>query len=107
MSRDEIGKNIIFIAAGEFRGRSLSLFVRYVMARFEQERDLLAYKVYVSDTLRFISLNTAANPYAKKPVAAGERFFERWQKMRKPPEPQKSAEEIISNLTEKTGLVVI
>lgn len=107
MSRDEIGKNVIFIAEGEFCGRSISQFVRYVSARYKQEIDLFAYKVYVSDTLRFISLNTAANPYAKKPVAAGERFFERWEKMRKPPEPQKSAEEIISNLTEKTGLVVI
>ena len=98
---------MIFIAEGEFCGRSLSQFVRYVLARYEQERVLFAYKIYISDTLRFVSLNTAANPYAKKPVASGERFFERWEKMRKPPVETKSAEEIIDNLTEKTGLMVI
>lgn len=35
------------------------MFMRYVMARYENYQRELAYRIYVSDTLRNISENTA------------------------------------------------
>lgn len=68
------------------------MFLRYAGARFTRELELKAYHSYMADQL-----------WAS---AQGKYLPSRFRDILTPPE-KKSAEEIISDVTEKAGLVIV
>lgn len=74
--------------------------MRYAIARFEEHQKKLAYKVYVSDTLRLISENTAR-------FGGGSYFKQRWiDFVQDKPKDTRSGNEIAAEVIKKAGLEV-
>lgn len=93
---------MLWLAIGEYRGRTLSGFFTYVQARQAQYMEELMYRVYVTDALQKIAENTAN-------FAGGHimpyRFYDAVYGDEKEKEKE-SAEEIVRNVTSKAGLEV-
>jgi hypothetical protein len=73
------------------------MFMRYVMARYESEQRELAYRIYVTETLRKISESTAN-------FGGGEYMRARFADLIKidhRPEDNRTSEEIIGGIREK------
>lgn len=72
----------------------------YCLARYEQEQERKAYRIYVTDALRVIGENTAR-------YAGGGYIAERFADVldRKPPD-RRSLEEITAEIVARCGLVV-
>lgn len=93
---------MLWLAIGEYRGRTLSGFFTYVQARQAQYMEELMYRVYVTDALQKIAENTAnfagghIMPYRFYDAVYGD--GDRKEK--------ESAEEIVRNVTSKAGLEV-
>lgn len=69
--------------------------MRYVTARFEREQRELAYRIYVTDALRSISVNTAK-------FGGGGYMKIRFADIIMPqPEDDRTSEEIISHIRKK------
>lgn len=67
--------------------------MRYVEAVLKRENEAFAYRIYVSDSLYAISLNREMT----------KRFYDM---LRREPEDTRSADEIVSDVMEKGGLVL-
>lgn len=93
---------MLWLAIGEYRGRTLSGFFTYVQARQAQYMEELMYRVYVTDALQKIAESTAN-------FAGGHimpyRFYGAVYGDGKEKEKE-SAEEIVRNVTSKAGLEV-
>lgn len=93
---------MLWLAIGEYRGRTLSGFFVYVQARQAQYMEELMYRVYVTDALQKITENTAnfagghIMPYRFYDAVYGD--GDRKEK--------ENAEEIIKDVTIKAGLEV-
>ena len=71
------------------------MFMRYVMARYENYQRELAYRIYITDALRSISENTAK-------FGGGGYMKVRFADIIMPqPEDDLTSEEIISHIREK------
>lgn len=74
--------------------------MRYAIAKFEEHQKKLAYKVYVSDTLRLISENTAK-------FSGGSYMKQRWfDFVQDKPKDTRSGNEIAAEVIKKAGLEV-
>lgn len=102
MSADKETRKVLWLAIGEYRGRTLSGFFVYAQARQVQYMEELMYRVYVTDALQKITENTAN-------FAGGHimpyRFYDAVYGNGKEKEKE-SAEEIVRNVTSKAGLEV-
>lgn len=76
-------------------------FLRYVKSRYEQYRRDVAYRIYVSDSLRIITENTAK--------AVGGSYIEgRYKDIIKPKrQDNRTAEQIIADTLAGAGIEVI
>lgn len=74
--------------------------MRYAMARFNQHQRDLAYRIYLSECARIVTLNTAnfgGGSYIEK------RFMDI---INPPPEDNRSAEEIVADVFDRMGIEV-
>lgn len=69
----------------------------------KQERDT-AYRIYITDAMKLISENTAGLVGGK---SMSKRFYEIAYNDETSKQPEKSAEEIVEEVTKKAGLEVI
>ncbi len=86
----------------QYPSAKLRMIVGYVRAKLESLRHEAAFRVYVCDCLRLITENTAkyvGGSYMK--MHYSDIIAE------KKPQPEKSAEEIITEVTKNAGLEVI
>lgn len=92
-------RGFLWLCAGEYRGRSVKAFSRYVFARFEQDAREKAYRVYVTDVLKILAENTAK-------YSGGSYMKIRYYDLIRPkPEENRTPEEIIGNMKEKIARI--
>ena len=90
---------MLWLCAGEYRGRSVKAFARYVFARFEQDAREKAYRVYVTDVLKILAENTAK-------YSGGSYMKLRYYDLIQPkPEENRTPEEIIWNMKGKIARI--
>lgn len=75
--------------------------MRYAMARFNQHRRDLAYRIYVTDCLRMVSENTAKMSQGAYTVA---RFYDI---INPKPVEKRTGEEIAADIIRRAGIEVI
>lgn len=92
---------MLWIAVGDYRGpRKLSIFLRYVMARLSQQERDMAYRIYLTDCLRFIGQSAAES--AKMAGGEGKYITARFADFLHPkPEETRTGEEIIADILRK------
>lgn len=75
--------------------------MRYVLAQYRREQEDKAYRIYVTDTLRLISENTASS-------VGGKYITARFADVIAPPkeEDNRTCEEITAEIIARCGLVV-
>lgn len=66
--------------------------MRYVVERYKQERREMAYRIYVTDSMRALLGNEE-----------NRRFADLIAEIDSPPKPEKSADDIISGIRKKLG----
>lgn len=83
-----------WLAYGEYRGRrNIRPFLRYVIARLDEENREMAYRIYVTQSLQ----NVPQNKYITKSY---------YDMIYPKPEDNRSAEEIADDIIEKAGLIM-
>ena len=93
----------MFLCLGEYRGiRRADVFLRYVVSKCKEQQKEMAYRIYVTECLRIMTENTAkqsGGSYINKPFAdvIGN----------SKPKDERTAEEIIADITKRAGLEVI
>lgn len=92
---------MLWIAVGDYRGpRKLSIFLRYVIARLSQKERDMAYRIYLTDCLRFIGQSTAES--AKTAGGEGKYITARFADFLHPKsEETRTGEEIIADILRK------
>ena len=95
---------MLWLAVGDYRGpRTVSSFVRYVVARFKQERKDAAYRIYLTDCLRNISASAA--DVSKMAGGEGRYMATRFADILYPkPEETRTGAEIIEDLRQKLAV---
>lgn len=78
--------------------------MEHCIAVFQKNQEEKLYKVYITDSLQLISENTAVFVKGK---AISKRFYDIAYKDAENKQPEKSADEILNEVTKNTGLVVI
>ena len=93
----------MFLCLGEYQGiRQANVFLRYVVSKYKEQQKEMAYRIYVTECLRMITENTAkqgGGSYINKPFAdvIGNNK----------PKDERTADEIIADITKRAGLEVI
>lgn len=77
--------------------------MRYVLARYQQYQRDYAYRIYITDALKFIAENSAKNG-----MRGGNYPSKRWYDLINAEKiDDKTADEIIADVSERAGLEVI
>ena len=92
---------LLHLCAGEYNGyQSIKAFSQYVIARYNYERQITLYKIYVTDTLKIIGANTAKS-------SGGSYFPHRWIDIVNPQEMDtRNGSEIAQEVIRRAGLKV-
>lgn len=89
-----------FCYLNDFRGNSLKHFLEYAKARMLEDLHAETYRVYVSDTLRIISENTAR-------FGGGAYTKQRYYDVINPPKVDtRTGDEIAADIIKRAGLKV-
>ena len=93
----------MFLCLGEYRGiKKANVFLRYVVSKYKEQQKEMAYRIYVAECFRIMTENTAkqgGGSYINKPFAdvIGN----------SKPKDERTADEIIADITKRAGLEVI
>lgn len=75
--------------------------MRYVAARLEHKHRETAYRIYITDALKVLSMNTAK-------FAGGEYLTERYaDQLKEKPKDTRTGEEIVADVLRRGGIEVI
>ena len=90
---------MLWVCAGEFRGRSIKAFVRYAVSKAKQKAEDIVYRTYVTEALRIVTENTGK-------YAGGTYITKRFSDVISQDTEEVNGVEVAADVISRAGLVI-